>query len=302
VFSDEPIALDGLKAINADISLHANQITTAQTALQDTTIKVMLNEGNLTIEPLTTVVSGGQLTAKFALSNQGQLDSTLSLVGLKPDQIASLDEKLNGAETDIDLKLISSGSSVRQLMAGMNGHATVSVGKGELIDSVLGALGADALTNLVGMINPFKKADKATQLQCSVVNFSITDGIATADKGIAIATKQMNIIGSGKINLKDETIDIRINPEPKEGIGVSAGKFASLVKISGTLANPKPTTDAGGALSTGASVGAAVATGGLSLLAEGLLDRVTADSNPCDTALGKKAASTPKQELKKKSK
>jgi uncharacterized protein involved in outer membrane biogenesis len=298
VFSDEPIALEGLKAINADISLHANQITTTQTTLKDTIVKVILNDGNLTVEPLTTMVAGGQLTAKFALSNQGKLDSTLSLLGLKPDQIASLDEKLNGAETDIDLKLISSGSSVRELMAGMNGHATVSVGKGELIDSVLGALGADALTNLVGMINPFKKADKATQLQCSVVNFSITDGVATADKGIAIATKQMNIIGSGKINLKDETIDIRIKPEPKEGIGVSAGKLASLVKISGTLANPKPTTDAGGALSTGASVGAAVATGGLSLLAEGLLDRVTADSNPCDTALGKNAASTTKQEVK----
>jgi len=47
----------------------------------------------------------------------------------------------------------------------------------------------------------------------------------------------------------------------------------------------------------GVSVGAAVATGGLSILAQGLFDKSTADENPCDTALGiaaKKKAVTEK--------
>jgi hypothetical protein len=167
-------------------------------------------------------------------------------------------------------------------MAGLDGHLTVKVGKGELTDSVLGTLGTDALN----MLNPFSGDSDKTLLECSVVNFTIKDGIATANQGIAVSTEKMNIIGNGTVNLKDETLNIDIKPEPKEGLGLNAGKFASLIKIGGTLANPTPETDLGGTLGTGASLGAAVATGGLSLLAEGLLDRATADANPCDTALG----------------
>ena len=46
--------------------------------------------------------------------------------------------------------------------------------------------------------------------------------------------------------------------------------------------------------STAASVGAAVATGGVSLIAQGLFERKTADPDPCATALGiKPRAATP---------
>lgn len=48
-------------------------------------------------------------------------------------------------------------------------------------------------------------------------------------------------------------------------------------------------------LKTAASVGTAVATDGLSILAQGLFDRATADDDPCATALGiklKKKATT----------
>ena len=53
------------------------------------------------------------------------------------------------------------------------------------------------------------------------------------------------------------------------------------------MANPSPKADTEAALKGGLSAGAAVATGGLSLLAEGLLDNGKAnDTNPCDIALG----------------
>ena len=293
IFSDEPLVLDGLKAINATVQLNAKQIKTSSLALADTQVSVKLNNGNLTIKPLSTLLAGGRLAGDVALNNTGQsadLKAKLTIADLQPNQFVDMSDKLTGAATDLDIDLAGKGASVRQLMAGLNGKFIVKVGEGKLTDSVLGTLGADALTNLVSMLNPLSESSDATLLKCSVVNFTIKDGIATTDQGIAVSTDQMNIIGSGTINLKDETLDIGIKPEAKEGLGINAGKLASLVKVGGTLANPTPTTDVGGALSTGASVGAAVATGGLSLLAEGLLDRATADADPCATALGQKPA------------
>ena len=288
LFSDDPLVLEGLKAVNADISIDAKQIKTSSLNLVDTKVEVKLNEGDLTIKPLSTIVAGGRLAGDVDLTNSGKLAANLTVAGLQPNQIVDMSDKLSGAVTDVDIKLDGEGASIRQIMAGLDGYLTIKVGKGELTDSVLGTLGTDA----VSMLNPFSGDSDKTLLECSVINFTIADGIATADQGIAVSTEQMNIIGDGTINLKDETLDIDIKPEPKEGLGLSAGKLASLVKIGGTLANPSPTTDMGGALTTGASVGAAVATGGLSLLAEGLLDRATADANPCDTALGIKPAAT----------
>jgi len=46
------------------------------------------------------------------------------------------------------------------------------------------------------------------------------------------------------------------------------------------------------ALKAGAGAGAALATGGLSILAQGLLDKSTADEDPCAIALGQKPTKT----------
>ncbi|MCI0590994.1 MAG: hypothetical protein L0Y67_05235, partial [Gammaproteobacteria bacterium] len=87
------------------------------------------------------------------------------------------------------------------------------------------------------------------------------------------------------INLKTEELELGIHPKAREGLGIGAGSFSELVRVGGTLAEPKPEPDPVGALKTGASIGAAVFTSGLSLLAEGLFRHATADRSPCATAL-----------------
>jgi hypothetical protein len=123
-------------------------------------------------------------------------------------------------------------------------------------------------------------------LACSVINFTIQDGIATAKKGIAVQTGNLNIVGDGTINLKNEKIQISIKPEARTGIGINMSQLAGLVKVGGTLAKPAAKVDASAVLSAGASGAAALATGGASVLVEGLLNRATADVSPCVTALG----------------
>ncbi len=295
VFSSDPLPLDALRAVNANVSINAKQIKTTSMVLADTDVSVLLKDGNLTIKPLSSLMAGGKLAGSVALTTSGKsgtLTTNITIAGLEPNQLTDLNGKLTGAKTDATINISGSGESVSQIMASSNGKFLVKVGNGVITDSITGALGADVLTKLVSMLNPFATSNDETQLQCAVVNFDIKNGIATTDKGIAISTNQMNIIGSGTVNLKTEGLDIGIKPEAKEGVGINAGKLASVVRVGGTLAQPKPTADMVGAVSTGLSVGTAVATGGLSLLAEGLFDRATADADPCTTALGQKPAAT----------
>ena len=295
LFSSAPIPLATLKSINAKLSLNAKKIKTNSMMLADTQATVSLKEGVLTIKPLNSLMAGGKLAGSIDLNASGKLavlSTTISITGLEPNKLNKLNGKLTGAKTDVNFNVRGSGNSVSQIMTNLNGKLLIKVDKGIITDSITGALGADAFTELVSMLTPFSQSSDSTQLQCAVVNFDITDGIATTNKGIAVSTNQMNMIGSGVINLETEGLDIGIKPEPKEGLGINAGKFASFVRVGGTLAYPQPTADWTGALSTGLSVSTAFATGGLSLLAEGLFDRATADADPCATAWAQKSVAT----------
>ena len=174
------------------------------------------------------------------------------------------------------------------IMAGLNGNLLMKMGPGILKSSSASAASSDVFVSTYQVLYPGAKGSKDTEIQCGVVRFDIKDGIATTDKGIAFATNKMNIIGSGIVDLKTEKLDIGINPQAREGVGISPAQLAELVRLGGTLAEPKAVPDTKAAFKTAAAAGTAMATGGLSLLAQGLFDKSTADADPCATALGKK--------------
>ena len=302
VFSAEPLALDALKLVNANVKITAKQIKTSSLVLTDTHVAVSLKGGDLSIKPMSSSIAGGQLTGNIGINASGKsvvVDTNIKITGLEPSKVEALGGKITGGKTDVILNIKGNGNSVSKIMAGLNGKLLFKMAEGVSTDSISGALGADMLKKTFDMLNPSSQSSDGTQLKCAVVNFDIKDGIATADRGIAISTSQMDIIGSGTINLKTEALDIGIKPQAKEGMGISAGQLAGLVRVGGTLANPKATADAAGVLTAGLSATTAIATGGLSLLAQGLLDRSTADADPCATALGQKPAPTTKPAAEK---
>ncbi len=290
VFSADPLPLDALKSVNANVTINARQIKTSSLILKKTKIVLTLKNGNLSIKPLSTLIAGGSLNGSIGLNASGKtavLVTDINIKGLEPSQLEYFKGKITGGKTDVTIKVKGSGKSVSQIMAGLNGKLLVKIGKGELKDSKTKAAGAD----LFSMLNP-SGTREGTLIECGVINFNIKDGIATADKGIAIVTNKMDVVGSGTIDLKTEKLDIGVTPHAREGVGISVGQLAELVRLRGTLANPKAGVDTMAAFKAGAGVGAALATGGLSILAQGLFDRSTADEDPCATALGQKPAKT----------
>jgi hypothetical protein len=76
---------------------------------------------------------------------------------------------------------------------------------------------------------------------------------------------------------------MRIRTTPQRGLSISGGELLNpYLNIVGTLAAPRLAVDEAGVLISG---GAAVATGGLSVLAKATWDRLSRSRKPCiDTA------------------
>ena len=293
VFSSDPLPLEGLKAADVNLTFKTKKLITKDLTISDAAISVNLNNGKLKLSK-SGKAAGGSLSVNVDLDGSNGktavLSNNIDIKQFDISQIPAIQEKklITGGKTDININLKGSGGSVSQIMAGLNGKILIQTGKGELSSSALKLASADALISTLSMLTPGSDSSDSSQLECAVVNFNIKDGIASAENGIAMSTNQLSVIGAGTIDLKTEKLDIGITPKAKQGVGLNLGQLASLVRLGGTLANPSPKADAEATLKKGLSVGTAVATGGLSLLAEGLLsDGVADDQNPCDIALGK---------------
>ena len=112
--------------------------------------------------------------------------------------------------------------------------------------------------------------------------------MVTFDKGFAVENDRMTIVGSGQIDLKIEELDVGIRPEARQGAGIHAGQLAKLVRVTGKLSDPKLTADYKGLAKAYLTITTALATGGLSYLAQNLYSSATMDKTPCLTALGQK--------------
>lgn len=301
VFPSDPLPLESLKSADLNLKLSADKIIASNNELTGTQATIKLTNGKLSLSPLKTNLMGGKLNGSIVLDGSNGktagLNTQLTISGLKPDSLPDIKQTLTGGATDAKITLSGTGKSVADIMAKANGQILVTVGKGSINNKTLNLAGADAIFGVLSMLNPGAKKDSST-LECGVIKFDIKDGIAKTDKGIALSTDKMNVVGSGEIDLKTEKLDIGITPDAKGASGLSAAELAGLVRLGGTLANPSPKADTKAALKASLSAGAAVATGGLSLLAQGLLDAGSSDANPCDVALGKVTPKAAKKEEK----
>ena len=303
VFSAEPLPFASLKAADAKLELNAKKIKTADLDLDNVKLLLSLKNGNLKLSPFAANVGGGKVTLNLGLDGSSGksaiLDTTVKATDFQPSTLPHLADKLTGGKSNIDINIAGSGASVAEIMGGANGKWLMQMGQATLKST--DDKGESKGLILMTFNNVFSGSvgkNTTTEISCGVVNADIKDGIATIDKGIAFNTNYMNIIGSGQINLKTEEIRIGIDPQARKGSGLGVGQLAELVAIKGTLANPTAGPSTTAALKTVASAGAAVMTGGLSLLAQGLLDRGLSDDDPCATALGVEK-SRPKSDTRK---
>lgn len=236
---------------------------------------------NKTLALNTTVenIAQGTLQANIALSNVGEamtLVTSGSVKGLLLESLALLPkDEFTGGKTNIDFTLQSKGNSTQALASQLQGDFLLVAKEGTIANNSFELIGSDLLLNLINSINPFHKKSKNTALECAVVKTKIENGVLNFKDSIAIKTSKMIVVADGKVDLNTEKLNLGINPKARKGVGVDVASLAKFVAVQGTLAKPAMGVSAGGTLKSIASIGAAISTGGLSLVASSLVDKAT---------------------------
>jgi uncharacterized protein involved in outer membrane biogenesis len=298
IFSGNPLPLDVLKKLDADIELAVTRLVTDKLSLDQVDLVAKLDNGNLMVKPAARI-AGGTIGGTITIDSRTQPAKFTADVDGSKVSIGSLTKELRGYETskgldsNLKMKLQGQGDSMRAIMGELDGDIRLDIGAGSLNNNVLDRVGADLLTQLISVAVPTDEKDKTTAFQCGVVRFAVNKGEAVADQTLVMETDKVLLTGGGLVDLKTEKLDLGAHLVPRKGIRIHSGTLSSLVRVQGTLADPRLGTNLKGVVTTGARVGIAVATGGLSLLAESVYGRLSEDADPCQAALTRKIDTNP---------
>ena len=287
LFTNETIDWSWLSKFKLAGQAQIDELEYEKSKFQKLDFTITNDDQGFNISSLKSELNSGKLEAAIQIQAKEDgvnIKSELSFSDVDMSKSGLFEEgEIKGGLSSGRFNIESSGRSTQDLAANSNGSLLIDIGEGEIAQGSMDVLGSDLILSTLSKLNPFSKSDPSTKLECAVINLNIDDGIIRSKNSIAMETSKVAIVGTGKINLNNETLDLKLNPKPKKSLGVNLSSLAKAVKLGGSLSKPTPEISALGIAETGLSVGAAVSTGGLSLLAEGLIDDVTA-GQACNNA------------------
>jgi hypothetical protein len=268
------------------VAVRIEQLYLRAMQFRDLSVDVRLEDGRLEIDRAAAAGRGeGRLTGSVLLEplqETYRLVTDISLRQVRLDPPDAVTQLMQRPPIDIYIDLEAAGTTPHELASSTDGAVQVVIGKGSIDSSTFDLVTADILLTLINALNPFAREDPITELQCGVALLSIENGVAKL-KPMAFQSDKMTLLGNGRIDLRTEKLNLEWITKPRKGIGISASMITNpYIKLGGTLAEPSLQLKEAEAV---VSTGAAVATMGISLVAKGMFDRITAERKVCKTAL-----------------
>ena len=281
---DIELPFAAMKKLNASVVLDIQALQRESVLLNDVTIRAELKDGAFYIHEMGFRAISGLLQARAALAPADGVGKARLEIKARELRLGLAAQGAGPTTTsDIDVNIEATGMDLRTLAGNSTGVLFLDMRDFTAPDNtILKRLYGDMLNEILDTINPFSKANTESWISCVVLPIEIQDGLLGVNPEALVRTDKIRIVSDASINLKTEKLEMTFRTTPRKGLTISAGEILNpYVMVVGTLAKPRLAVDAKGGLISG---GAAVATGGLSILARATWERLVRSKNPCETA------------------
>ena len=288
IIPEVDLPLDLLRKIDADLDLRIAAVKLGDAArIGPLLVRATIADGRLTAEPVELANGVDQLLHAAVTADAAQNAWTLRLTGSGIDLGEMLTrfgqpKLVSGGSSDVNLDVHGRGKTLAAVLGSLNGNLRLRIGPNR-INNVAVDVDKGIVARMFSAANPFQKTDPDTDVKCIAVRVPAKDGILTSEHNAAVETAKYNLIATGTVNLRTEALNLAVTPVVTSGLGL--GEIPTVVSLTGTFSAPSVGITAGGAIKSAATIGATIAVPGLSNLAGSLFRKMTADKNPCATAL-----------------
>ena len=227
-----------LSALDAEIELEVGSVVAGSDTLGKGNLNLSLDGARLQIEPLNVDIPGGHFDGSFLFhpKGDGSLDWKIRVDAKKADY-GILVRRINAESKaagvlNLDLDVAASGVPF--------GAPQLNVATGDLSFNVcpknVDASGLDIWAiSLVQALLPKLDPEEQSKLNCILGKLHLEDGVITPES-LGLDTSTIRVVADGQIDLKGDTIDLKLTPYPKNPQLLSV---EAPVSIQGPLENPE---------------------------------------------------------------
>jgi uncharacterized protein involved in outer membrane biogenesis len=240
VLPDRPFHLGKLRSLDADVTLEATEVESKRLPVESISVHATLGDGVLRLRPLDLGLAGGKVDGSIELDARHDVLRSAAELKARDIDLPRLAPRFK--ETSIgrvagNARLTARGNSLAQMFAAANGEISTGMGKGRMSNLLLELAGLDVAESLKFLLG----RDKAVDVRCAYADFSVEDGVMHS-RAMALDTSDTVITGEGKVDLKDERLDLTLRPRPRD---VSPVALRVPLQVGGTLKDPKFRPEAG---------------------------------------------------------
>jgi AsmA family protein len=297
IVADTPLPLAPLVAVDSEGSIAIGELKLRDgQLLQRVGTQFTSKDAALDAKFTTGAIFGGSLRGELQFDgrNAGAPDVRLSLAAQDLDlqalaAVAGIRRDIRGGKVRANIDIRGRGTTPHQVASTMSGTILVVSGPASLGRSAV--QGESALAQLAGALDPLQTVDATTELRCAVFRLPLANGVAHVDRSIAIETGKVAGSASGTLDFRDETLDLSVQPQIRQGVKLDLSQFASLVRIRGRFDKPSVAIDAAQSAKTLAALGVLGASGGgIAALGSALIAPTAPAAAPCQVAMSGKAS------------
>lgn len=232
-FSRKQMSFDWLKKADVELSVNLESFDKEWSQLESAKLEITLKSGRLSLNPVTLVYPKGRLEVIAELDAQAHPQVNFKAFGQEINPWLALDmlesKTTFDPELDVDIEVMSSGVSLHELAANLQGSVYLTIKDGKVRKELLDLIFVD----LVGWTISKTLHEKYVQVDCGVADYHIDKGVISTT-AFFIDTKGIAIAGDGTIDLGQELVDYVFLPKKKSMLVLSADP----VKVKGPLKNP----------------------------------------------------------------
>ncbi|AZC22310.1 MULTISPECIES: AsmA family protein [Pseudomonas] len=222
--------------MDADVEFTGKRIVhSAELPFTDLYTHLVLNDGQLSLEPLRFGVAGGKLDAQIRLNGHAtplEGRARLTARNFKLKQLFPTFEpmKTSFGELNGDADIAGRGNSVAALLGSANGDLKMLINDGAISRSLMEIAGLNVGNYVVGKLF----GDKEVKINCAAADFGIKTGLATS-RLFVFDTENAIIYIDGTANMATEQLDLTITPESK---GLRLFSLRSPLYVQGKFIKP----------------------------------------------------------------
>lgn len=251
----QPINLAKLRSIDVDVTYAGQRIESDYTPLDNLSADLQIVDGQVQLKPLRFGMGQGEIRIDMKLDGRtdpAPSETRMLFRNIDLKRIMQETKSLDGAGAIAGaLNLKTTGNSISAMLGRGDGQFQLFMGGGSFSTLLLEIIGLDA-TEALGVV--LERADRQAVIRCMVADFALQQGVLNS-RAIVFDTSDTIIFGKGSIDLRDETLKLRLEPHPKD---VSILTLRAPLHITGPLRDPSVLPDLAQA---GGRVAAAVVLG-----------------------------------------